>query len=202
VTGRRWLRRPDRARREAEAVYFAQERQIVRSYSKLDQEFRPHERDMLLRRAAMARFEMAHVYRTAFGRDWNKHDGMDMADSTRWSAALMWLLAEVEYEVSFPADGRVPMAHHCTNERIPGVLSGAAVAVLQAMVDTPDLVERMALLDDLYDMVVGTVGGQAAEVLVCLPHPGRDYRYPGPGVQGFLTFSRQIIMETYGRRRR
>jgi hypothetical protein len=151
-----------RASRRARGQYWAASRLASRALAGLERTHTPSRRAELLDNCARAETWLAGLHTTAFGPDWLEHEGQDMAASLNYSAHLLRLLAYVERIVATGDSEPLPE---------PGTeLSETAWPVLAAMVTAPD--RRIALLEDLYAVVEPIVGGQAAEVLWCLPSPG------------------------------
>jgi hypothetical protein len=161
---RMWATRAGRDRRRAaRRDYWAAEDTMSQAWDQLDRAGDPGERAALLRRVAQAHEVQVTVYRGAWGRD-RLPGGMDMATSLGWQVVLCRALADVETAAA-GATGRAGTATG---------LGADADAVLDRMAAIPSLAARMDHLPDLYAAVVGTVGGQAAELVAVLPWPGRD----------------------------
>lgn len=147
------------ARRE----YVDIDRQLDAIYDELAETDRAATRAVLLAKCGKLTLAQADVYTAGWGDD-PLDDGMDMAQSLRWSAMLYRHLADVEQAVAYQDLGRRQYAS--------AVLGVEADDLLSRMAATPDLDARMALLDGLYEAVLGKVGGQAAEMAIaCLPYP-------------------------------
>jgi len=122
------------------------------------------ERACLLREAAGTQGAMARAHMRAFGPDPLEHEsGRDLAESTRLSSRLLYMLADVEASVAY-AGGPNVLGSHAED----AVLSAEAWEIVHRMASTPDVDERDALLWELGDAVEPTVGGQAAETVYCL----------------------------------
>jgi hypothetical protein len=147
---------------EAAVAYWAARDAANIAQNRLEKESDPHRRALLLADLAEAEIGQARLHFATFGPDpLDDEDGRDLADSLAYSAHLYRLLRQVEAAV---ASGR-PRLQDGTN------LDHAASDVLDRMAATPDLQARMRLLEELCDVVLPIVGGQAAEVLPCLPAP-------------------------------
>lgn len=147
------------ARRE----YVDIDRQLDDIYDELAETERAATRAVLLGRCDKLTQAQADIYAAGWGDD-PLDGGMDMAESLLWSATLYRHLADVEQAVAYPDHGRRQYAS--------AVLGVEADNLLSRMAATPDLAARMALLDYLYEAVLGKVGGQAAEMAIaCLPYP-------------------------------
>lgn len=156
---RRW-----RARSGARNTYYAADDELARLHDLLAETAEPRERAKLLRRMADEQMRAVRVYHTAFGRDTIPHDnGRSMTESLTSESKLYRALGDVEHVVA--CNGRVGRnwRFHEWGE--------TADRVLDRMAATPDLDERVELLDELYDAVLPAVGGQAAETVACLPAP-------------------------------
>ncbi len=151
-----------KAGHEATAAYWAADDAARTAHGHLAHETNPHRRGRLLRSLAEHQIDQARLHFGAFGPDpLEDEDGRDLADSMAHSAHLYQLLREVEFAV---ADGRPRL-------RDGTALGHAAGDVLDRMAGMPDLPARMRLLEDLYDVVLPLVGGQAAETVACIPAP-------------------------------
>lgn len=148
------------ARRE----YVDIDRQLDTIYDELATTDRAGVRAVLLAKCGKLTLAQANVYTAGWGDD-PLDDGTDPAQSLRWSAKLYQHLADVEQAVAYPDGGRRQYAS--------AVLGVEADDLLSQMAATPDLAARMALLDGLYEAVLGKVGGQAAETIAGLPYPKR-----------------------------
>ena len=86
----------------------------------------------------------------------------------RNTASLLRLVREAEAAVL-----TVGSTRRAWHDLYDTELAQAAAPVLDRIAQAHDLAERMELIrGDLYDAVYPIVGGQAAEVLACLPAPG------------------------------
>lgn len=144
--------------------YFRVEKQFGPLFDQLSETTDATARTVLLTEMANIEQRLADVYFEAFGPapiEWE--NGRDLATSLNFSAQLYGLLADVERAV---AEGGV--------RRDTGSwLEPHAGPVLDRMSATVDVAARSVLLLDLYEAVVPHVGGQAAEMLACLPYrPG------------------------------
>jgi hypothetical protein len=155
-------------RSDAQNAYFDMGRATGRLIDELVREFDAAERADIFRHLAATARTMANAYPEAFGPDPNPDEGgRDLSESFRLSGVLYELLTDVEFAVA--AGG--PRTWTETE------LESVAGETLDAMTRIPNVVERTAAARDvLYLNVVDTVGGQAAEVLACLPVPGVDTR--------------------------
>jgi len=148
----------------AQTEYRQLDRAIHRPLDELAVTGDPQRRAELLADCAQITLRMAEVYPTAFGLDpLPDEPGRDLADSMRYSGRLYGLLAQVEESV---ARGRSTLPSGTSP------LVTAARPVLERMATEPALVVRASMLAELYDVVEPVVGGQAAELLACLPSPG------------------------------
>jgi hypothetical protein len=158
------------AGRDASAArdrYFDLEREYRRPQWVLAVSSLPGDRADALRLMFELQQEQADLHRTAFGPDpipWE--DGRDLADSHALSAHLLYLAWQAEValvdhvETDWARLGKVEFA----------AVSAAAAPVLARLYrDRP--VDRLARYEDLWQAVVDLVGGQAAEVVACLPAP-------------------------------
>lgn len=153
-----------RARRAAVAKYWALDRKLEWLHSELGKTEAAVDRAHLLWNLSRVQLDQADVHDAAFGPDLLKRDAAGtMAQSLHWSAMLYRLLAGVDDAAAY--------AHLGRRERLSAILGEESDGILDRMAATPDLGDRMALLDDLYEAVVGKVGGQAAELVACLPYP-------------------------------
>lgn len=153
-----------RVRRAAGREYWALERRLGATHRALGRESNPAARWSLLYRMAGNQIDQARVHDAAFGRDVLPGDAAgDMAQSMRWAATLYQLLADVEQAVAYPHLGR--------RVRMAAVLGEESDRILDDMAALPVLADRMALLGELWEAVHVRVGGQAAEVVWCLPWP-------------------------------
>lgn len=151
-----------KANNEAVEAYWDVDAASDATHNQLASETDPHRRGRLLRLLGECEIDMSRRYFWAFGADpIDDEDGLDMADSLAARAHLYHLLMEVELAV---ADTR-PRWSDGTG------LGHEAGDVLDRMAATPDLPARMRLLEDLYAVVEPIVGGQAAELVACLPAP-------------------------------
>lgn len=164
---RRWLwwDRRHRTRRARRAYFAGDEIQTYILWERLFREADPAERARLLRAAAGCEYVRSVAHTPAFGPDPNADEpGRDVAESDLFSSQLLYLLADIEECVATGADlqqGQMQVAG----------FSVWSWGVAVHMASTPDLPERHAMLADLYDAVHPLVGGQAAEVLACIPAP-------------------------------
>jgi hypothetical protein len=149
------------AQSSAETAYWAAEDAARDACAELADTVDPHRRAKLLRSLSESTIRMAREFHAAFGVD-ICDDGRPMPTVLGYEAHLYLLLHHVEYAISISrgrfADG--------------SSLDHAAAVVFDEMVVTPDLVDRMRLLEQLYEAVLPHVGGQAAETVACLPAPG------------------------------
>lgn len=146
------------------ADYFDLEKRMSRVFDQLSETLDPRERSLLLGEAAALEGDMAGMHLKVFGPAPNEDEaGRDLAESMRYSALLLDLLADVELAVA--TDGR----------RRDGSswLEPFAGRWLTRMASTVPGRQRMALLRDLYDAVEPHVGGQAAELLAGIAFDGR-----------------------------
>ena len=150
------------AQSAAEAAYWAADTAAREAHAELGRTVDPQRRARHLRTLADRELDMAQQFHAAFGPDAIPGEGRDMTISLGHSAHLLFLLHCIEYAISINrgryADG--------------SDLDHAAEMVLDEMAATPDLMDRMRLLERLYDVVEPLVGGQAAETVACLPAPG------------------------------
>ena len=141
--------------------YFALDRRMGRIYDQLAETTNDHVRATLLIDAYETEQVMADMHREVFGPDpieWE--GGRDLADSIASSALLLKLLADVE----LVAGGG--LTRRFTTDTW---LEPYAGRILDMMAANPSVLGRAAWLEDLYEAVVPFVGGQAAEVLACIP---------------------------------
>lgn len=150
------------AQSAAERAYWAADDAAHEAHASLGRAVDPLQRARLLRALAGYELDMAHQFHAAFGVDLAPGESGHMATSLGRSAHLLMLLHHVEYAVS------IQRGRYADGSR----LDHAAEMVLDEMAATPDLVDRMRLLERLYDVVLPLVGGQAAETVACLPTPG------------------------------
>lgn len=158
---------------QARRDYFAADRRLARALNVLAGEPDPARRAAVMDGMAEDCWLRHDVYRAAFGPDPNPdEDGRDLADAAGSEALLLAWLAETERVVARTGDREV-------GDPVTGgpcfVMSGltfgdeqaldAAGSVLDRLCGTTDPARRADLVDRLYAAVVGTVGGQAAEVL-------------------------------------
>jgi hypothetical protein len=169
-----------RLRRDARATYFAQHRPAVRAARALCRERDAAARAELLDALAGCERRMADVHPAAFGPDpieWE--GGRDLAESLEFSADLAGLLADTERaaaagpgaaQLRLYASGHLLTLATCWGLEPPQVdaLDLAADEVMWQLVTVTDPQRRAWLVLDLYDLVVDTVGGQAAETLAGL----------------------------------
>lgn len=150
--------------RVARLEYFAADDRAGGWADKLAHTDNADDRMRLLYKLAREEYGMARLHVKGWGDEWYDDEGMSAHQSMLWSACLLRLLADVEKAVAYPKLGR----RETTTD-----LERAAGDVLDRMAATPGLVERMALLPALYGVVVGKVGGQAAETVATVRYPGR-----------------------------
>jgi hypothetical protein len=144
-----------------QADYFALDREMGRIYDRISETTDGHERARLLIDAYETEGAMATMHREVFGPDpLPDEPGRDLADALASSAVLLSLLADVE----LVACG--DLTRRFTTDTW---LEPHAGPVLDRMAATGTAEERAGLLEDLFDAVVPQVGGQAAEVLACIP---------------------------------
>ena len=145
----------------SQSDYFALARRMGRIYDETADTTNDHVRATLLIDAYETEQSMAGMHREVFGADPNPDEGgRDLSESLASSALLLKLLADVE----LVAGGRLTRRFVTDSWLEPYV-----GPVLDRMADTTDVVARAALLEELYDAVYPHVGGQAAEVLACVP---------------------------------
>jgi hypothetical protein len=169
-----------RARRAARATYWALDRDAHRLHRQIADAADPAIRAILLAKIAAVELRMADLHDDVFGPDLFEPDNVEdealdalglyvrdpagsLAQSMRLSAMMYRLLGDVEQAVAYPHMGR--------RQPSSALVGVAADVILDRMAVTPDLGDRMAFLDDLYESVVDKVGGQAAETIACLPYP-------------------------------
>lgn len=167
---RSWL--AHRAQRPtARAAHRAADQHIGTVLSELAHTYDPTQRGHILTRLADLHQQMARLHPAAYGPDPIKAEGgRDMAESLHLSELLLRLLADVEHVASGrPGERRVLTADLLAMLEEPD-LGDAVHAELDRLAGSTELNDRLDL-DRLYDLVQPTVGGQAAEILVCLPWP-------------------------------
>lgn len=96
-------------------------------------------------------------------------DGRLLSESMRLSSVLLYAVAYAEEELGRDQRRGRRITHETLEvEFLVGPVLDAAVAA--------GVIDR-AVLDELYTAVYPVVGGQAAEVIACLPHPGNRSDY-------------------------
>jgi hypothetical protein len=150
----------------AEEVYYASDRVLGYLLIELEDEGDPAARSAILRAMAGLEYARSRAHTPALGPDPNEDEGgRDVAESDRLASALLYLLAGIESAVCMGQecifDGRFDWTW----------LTAEGRDVAQRMAATPDLPTRHAMLANLYDAVHPLVGGQAAEVIACIPAP-------------------------------
>lgn len=169
-----------RRRREARAAYFAQHRPASKAARALCRGRDAAARAELLDALAGCERRMAEMHEAAFGPDpieWE--GGRDLAESLEYSADLVGLLADTERAAAagpdavglrLAASGQLLTLATCWGLAPDQVdaLDSAADEVMWQLVTITDPQRRARLVLDLYDLVVDTVGGQAAETLAGL----------------------------------
>lgn len=145
--------------------YFAVEKPIGGLFDQLNETTDPIPRGHLLYAMADIEQRLADLHLKVFGPAPIEWEGdRDLAESLAYSAQLYRLLADVELVVG---------GHSPSRFVTESWLEPHAGRVLDRMAGTADLAARSVLLLDLYEAVEPHVGGQAAEVLACVPYrPG------------------------------
>lgn len=129
------------------------------------------ERHMLIAHLSRAELDMAAAQRAGWGRVPNADEGgRDVAESMALAGVLLRLVSDGERALAYPPHRRFDTTTQL--ERTAGPVLDAAVEA--------GVIDRK-VLDELYAAVRPVVGGQAAEVIWCLPVPGNrsDYKLTG-----------------------
>jgi hypothetical protein len=196
-----------------EAAYWQLDEGLRAAHIALAEAGAARERAWLLGKLAEYELASARAHPHLFGPDpLEDEGGRDLSESMGWSATLYRLLADVERVVAVNyvhigqyGDGE-PMYSRIGREvrrEVGTLLEAEAGPILNRMSHTPDLAERVKLLEDLADAVADLVGAQALETLWCLPSPGYSgwltvaekdawWRTAGYG-DGMESFSRRMI---------
>lgn len=150
-----------RTRAAVRADYYDTDRQLGDLHDQLRTTAEPRDRSKLYRKMADLQIRNAGQHFRAFGPDpIPQEDGRDLSDSLVSASKLYRVLGDVEWVVA--CNGRVGRNWRFHEWGVD------ADEILDRMCTTPNLLDRVEMLDDLYDAVAPAVGGQAAEVLAVI----------------------------------
>lgn len=147
-------------RTRTQRKYFRRGSQFGKLFHQLADTADPKSRAEILLHASALAQECARLHWQAFGPDPNPdEDGRDLSTSLAYESTLLNMLAQAE---ATRADG-------ITRDPDEDALGAAAAPALEQLANPAN--DRAAELERLYADVEPIVGGQAAEIIACLPTP-------------------------------